>query len=150
MNSTYFARKNDIERKWYMVDASGIPLGRLATHVAHILRGKHKPEFTPHIDCGDYVVVVNASKVKLTGKKAIDKYYYRHTGYPGHLKQISYGELLSKNPEKVIKLAVKRMLPKNRLGRQMIKKLRVYAGDNYPHIPQKPVKLDIRESKEQV
>lgn len=147
MNKTYFAKKNDIERKWHLVDASDVPLGRLATRVAYILRGKHKPEFTPHIDCGDYVIVINASRVKLTGKKATDKYYYRHTGYPGHLKQISYGELLSKNPEKVIELAVKRMLPKNRLGRQMIKKLKVYAGLEHPHFPQKPEKIEIQEFK---
>lgn len=145
MVKTYFFRKIDIERKWYLVDASDVPLGRLASRIAHILRGKHKPEFTPHVDCGDYVIVINASRVKLTGKKATDKYYYRHTGYPGHLKQISYGELLNKNPEKVIELAVKRMLPKNRLGRQMIKKLKVYAGDKHPHSPQKPEAIEIQK-----
>lgn len=145
LNRTYFAKKNEIEKKWYLVDATDIPLGRLASRVAHILRGKHKPEFTPHVDCGDYVIVVNASKIRLTGKKATDKFYYRHTGYPGHLKKISYGELLGKNPKKMVQLAVRRMLPKNRLGRQMINKLKVYRGSEHPHSAQKPEKINILE-----
>jgi large subunit ribosomal protein L13 len=145
--TTVFVRKEDIERKWYIVDATDKTLGRLASRIAHILRGKHKPDFTPNVDCGDYVIVVNAEKVRLTGKKHTDKIHYWHTGYAGGLKQISYGELLEKNPEKVIYLAVKRMLPKNRLGRKMLKKLKVYRGPEHPHASQNPVEINIEEIK---
>lgn len=142
---TYIPKPEEIEkgRKWWLVDASDKPLGRLASKIAHILRGKHKPYFTPHLDCGDFVVVINAEKVKLTGKKWDQKFYYRHSGYPGGLKAIKYSILRRTHPEKIIQLAVKRMLPKNRLGRRMLKKLKVYAGPDHPHAAQKPVPLDL-------
>lgn len=139
MNTTYMAKGKDIERKWYIIDASGIPLGRLASEIAIILRGKHKPTFTPHVDTGDHVIVINAGDVALTGKKRDDKYYYRYSGYPGGLKKTPYGELLEKKPERAVYLAVKRMLPSNRLGRAMLKKLKVYAGSEHPHQAQNPV-----------
>jgi len=139
------AKETDIERRWLVIDATGMPLGRLASRIALILRGKHKPEFTPHVDCGDFVVVVNADKVTLSGKKATDKILYWHTGYPGGLKQQTYGSLMASNPEKAIMLAVRRMLPKNRLGRKMIKKLKVYAGPEHPHAAQKPVPFDLKD-----
>lgn len=142
---TYMAKETDIERRWLVIDATGMPLGRLASRIALILRGKHKPEFTPHVDCGDFVVVVNADKVTLSGKKATDKILYWHTGYPGGLKQQTYGSLMASNPEKAIMLAVRRMLPKNRLGRKMIKKLKVYAGPEHPHAAQKPVPFDLKD-----
>jgi large subunit ribosomal protein L13 len=142
---TYMAKETDIERRWLVIDATGMPLGRLASRIALILRGKHKPEFTPHVDCGDFVVVVNADKVTLSGKKATDKILYWHTGYPGGLKQQTYGSLIASNPEKAIMLAVRRMLPKNRLGRKMIKKLKVYAGPEHPHAAQKPVPFDLKD-----
>lgn len=145
--TTVFVKKEDVERNWYVVDATDKTLGRLASRIAHILRGKHKPYFTPNVDCGDYVIVINAEKVRLTGKKYTDKIHYWHTGYAGGLKQISYGELLEKNPEKVIYLAVKRMLPKNRLGRKMLKKLKVYRGPEHPHASQNPVEINIEEIK---
>lgn len=138
------AKKENIERKWFVVDASGVPLGRLATRITLILRGKHKTQFTPHVDCGDYVIVVNASKVLLTGKKHLDKIHYHHSGYPGGLKQINYGELIEKKPEKVVELAVRRMLPKSRLGRKMLRKLKVYAGAEHPHAPQNPETFDLK------
>lgn len=139
------AKETDIERRWLVIDATDMPLGRLASRIALILRGKHKPEFTPHVDCGDFVVVVNADKVTLSGKKATDKILYWHTGYPGGLKQQTYGSLMASNPEKAIMLAVRRMLPKNRLGRKMIKKLKVYAGPEHPHAAQKPVPFDLKD-----
>lgn len=142
---TFMARESEIQRKWLVIDAAGMPLGRLASRVALILRGKHKPEFTPHVDCGDFVIVVNADKVILTGRKATDKIHYWHTGYPGGLKQISYGALLEKDPEKVVRMAVRRMLPKNRLGRRMLSKLKVYAGPEHPHAAQQPVAFDLKE-----
>jgi large subunit ribosomal protein L13 len=142
---TYMAKETDIERRWLVIDATGMPLGRLASRIALILRGKHKPEFTPHVDCGDFVVVVNADKVTLSGKKATDKILYWHTGYPGGLKQQTYGSLMASNPEKAIMLAVRRMLPKNCLGRKMIKKLKVYAGPEHPHAAQKPVPFDLKD-----
>jgi len=132
------AKAEEVERKWYIIDASGKTLGRMASEIARILRGKHKPIYTPHIDTGDYVVVINAEKVKVTGKKRQNKIYYHHTGYPGGLKVISYDKLLEKNPERIIETAVKGMLPHNRLGRKMYKKLKVYAGPNHPHQAQKP------------
>lgn len=140
---TYMAKKHEIDRKWYIVDAKGKTLGRLASEVAKILRGKHKPEYTPHVDTGDFVIVVNASQIELTGKKLTDKIYYRHSGYPGGLKSITAGELRKKRPERMIELAVKGMLPKGSLGRKQFKKLKVYAGAEHPHQAQQPIALDI-------
>jgi len=130
---TYNAKEQDITKKWYLVDASNKIVGRMATQIAMRLRGKHKPIFTPHADTGDFVVVVNAEKVAFTGKKWDKKIYYRHTGYMGGLKEITAGKLLEKNPEEILRLAVKRMLPKNSLGRRQLKKLKIYAGANHPH-----------------
>jgi large subunit ribosomal protein L13 len=135
---TYMAKPDEVQRKWYLIDAEDKTLGRLATEVARILRGKHKPTFTPHIDTGDHVIVVNAEKVKVTGNKFKDKQYYRHTGYPGGLKVINFAALISKKPEQVIEKAVWGMIPHNRLGRSVIKKLRVYRGPNHPHAAQSP------------
>jgi large subunit ribosomal protein L13 len=140
---TFSARAQDIEKKWYVVDAQGKTLGRLASEIVTILRGKHKPIYTPHIDCGDYVIVVNAEKVRVTGLKLDQKAYYRHSGYPGGLKTVTLRDQLQKFPERVIESAVKGMLPKNRLGRQMHKKLKVYAGPNHPHAAQKPQPLEL-------
>jgi len=136
---TYMARPREIEKKWYIVDAAGKPLGRVATQVAGILKGKHKPEYTPHVDTGDHVIVINAEKVVLTGKKLQQKYYYRHTGYPGGLKKKNYADFLREKPERAVYLAVKGMLPGHKLGRAMLKKLRVYRGSEHPHEAQKPV-----------
>jgi large subunit ribosomal protein L13 len=130
---TYSTKKSDIERKWWVIDASGRTLGRLATEVAVLLRGKHKPIYSPHLDTGDYVVVVNAAKVRVTGKKLTDKIYYRHSQYPGGLKRISLGRMLETHPIRVIEYAVKGMLPHNRLGAAMYKKLKVYPGAEHPH-----------------
>lgn len=141
MNSTYLAKPGEVERKWYVVDASGKALGRLASQIARILRGKTKPVFTPHVDTGDFVIVVNASKVLLTGKKAKREFWYRHSMYPGGLKATSLGEMRAKKPVKLIELAVKGMLPRNTLGRQMSKKLKVYAGPDHPHSAQKPEQM---------
>ncbi|MBM4129385.1 MAG: 50S ribosomal protein L13 [Nitrospira sp.] len=135
---TTFASKGDVERKWYVVDAKDTTLGRLASRIAIYLRGKHKPQFTPNADTGDFVIVVNAAQVKLTGKKLDQKTYYRHSGYPGGLKSITARERLSKKPEEVITDAVQGMLPKGRLGRAMLKKLKVYRGAEHPHKAQKP------------
>lgn len=140
---TFSARERDIEKKWYVVDAQGKTLGRLASEIVTILRGKHKPIYTPHIDCGDYVIVVNAEKVRVTGLKLDQKAYYRHSGYPGGLKTVTLRDQLQKFPERVIESAVKGMLPKNRLGRRMHKKLKVYAGPNHPHAAQKPQPLEL-------
>lgn len=136
--STYFAKANTVERKWYIIDAAGLPLGRLATEAARILRGKHKPTFTPHVDTGDHVIIINAEKVVLTGKKLDQKMYRRHSGYPGGLKETPYRNLLAKMPERAVEHAVKGMLPHNRLGAQMYRKLKVYRGENHPHQAQKP------------
>ena len=133
---TYSAKAADIKREWHVIDASGEVLGRLATQVAHRLTGKHNPMFTPNLDSGDYVIVINADKLRVTGNKAKQKFYYRHSGYPGGLKSISLEEMLKTKPERVIEYAVKGMLPKNRLGNSMIKKLKVYAGDSHPHLAQ--------------
>ncbi|RKZ21605.1 50S ribosomal protein L13 [bacterium] len=141
--STFTLRKEDVKREWYVVDATGIPLGRLATRIATILRGKHKPEYTPHIDNGDFVICINADKVLLTGKKEEQKKYYRHSGYLGGLKVIPFKMMKEKKPEEIIYHAVRGMLPKNKLGRKMIKKLKVYAGDKHPHEAQKPKVLEI-------
>ncbi len=140
---TYSAKATDIERKWYVVDAQGQTLGRLATKVASILRGKHKPIYTPHLDCGDYVIIINAEKIHTTGRKLDQKKYYRHSGYPGGLKEVTLRDQLNKFPERVIEAAVRGMLPKNRLGRKMFKKLKVYAGPNHPHAAQKPEPLEL-------
>lgn len=135
---SYMAKPNEIDRKWYLIDAEGKVLGRLASEVASILRGKNKPIYTPHVDTGDFVIIINADKVKLTGKKLDQKEYRYHTGYPGGLKSVSYRRMMSENPEKAIQLAVKGMLPKNSLGRQMFKKLKVYSGPEHNHEAQKP------------
>lgn len=135
---TYSAKKSDIKKKWWIVDAEGAVLGRLASGVASRLRGKHNPLFTPHVDSGDWVVVVNAEKVVLTGRKWQQKTYYRHSGYIGSLKKITAQELLEKRPEDLVRFAVKGMLPKNRLGRKLFKKLKVYSGDKHPHEAQQP------------
>ena len=135
---TYMANPDKIERKWYVVDAEGATLGRLASEIAKVLRGKNKPEYTPHIDTGDYVIVVNAEKVKVTGKKLQQKIYYNHSDYVGGMRETTLAELLAKKPEKVIELAVKGMLPKGPMGRDMIKKLHVYAGAEHGHEDQKP------------
>lgn len=146
MKTTYMANPNTIERKWYVVDAEGKTLGRLAAEVAKVLRGKNKPTFTPHVDTGDHVIVVNAAKVRLTGKKLIQKTYFRHSGYPGGSTFVSAGNMLEKHPERVVEMAVRGMLPKNKLGEQMYRKLNVYAGAEHPHAAQKPevLELDIR------
>jgi large subunit ribosomal protein L13 len=131
------------ERKWYVIDAEGMVLGRMATEVAHILRGKHKPIYTPHVDCGDHVIIINADKVRVTGKKEDGKIYWKHTGYPGGKKEISFKHYLEKKPEELVTRAVKGMLPHNRLGRSMIKKLKVYAGNEHPHAAQMPEALEL-------
>jgi len=140
---TYSAKPNEIEREWYVVDATGKTLGRLASEIAKILRGKHKPIYTPHVDCGDFVIVVNADKIRVTGRKLDQKIYYRHSGYPGGLKSIPLRDQLARHPERVIQLAVRGMLPKNRLGRRMIKKLKVYASPEHPHQAQQPKPLEL-------
>jgi large subunit ribosomal protein L13 len=140
---TYQAKKEEVEHQWYLVDAEGKVLGRLASELAKILRGKNKPIYTPHVDTGDFVIVVNAGKVALTGKKMKDKIYYHHTGYPGGIKEMSAEKLLAKKPTEMIRIAVKGMLPKNSLGRQMFQKLKVYAGAKHPHEAQKPVPLQL-------
>jgi len=140
---TYYAKPGEVEREWLVVDATDIPLGRLASEVASILKGKRKPQYTPHADVGDFVIVVNAEKIKLTGNKLADKRKYRHSGYPGGLKSISIGEMLAKRPERVIEGAVKGMLPKNTLGRAMGMKLKVYAGPEHPHQAQMPRQITL-------
>ncbi|WP_129410007.1 50S ribosomal protein L13 [Marinitoga lauensis] len=140
---SYLAKNEEVERKWYVVDAAGMSLGRLAAQVAKVLQGKHKPTYTPHVDTGDYVIVINAEKIVLTGKKWTQKKYYRHTGYPGGLKEQTAREILEKYPERLIEKAVKGMLPKTTLGRHMFKKLKVYSGSNHPHEAQKPEKLEL-------
>ena len=140
---TISANKETAQNDWYVVDAEGKILGRMAAEIAHRLRGKHKAEYTPHVDTGDYIVVVNAEKVAVTGNKATDKKYYRHTGYPGGLKTSSFNEMIEKAPEDVIKLAVKGMLPRTPLGRTMMKKLKIYTGNEHPHGAQNPAQLNI-------
>jgi large subunit ribosomal protein L13 len=142
---TYVARPATIEKKWYVVDAQGKTLGRLATVVADVLRGKRKPIYTPHIDTGDFVVIVNAEKIVVTGKKPEQKMYYRHSGYPGGLKSESYAKLLARRPEEIVRRAVRGMLPHNRLGRAQLRKLKVYAGPEHPHTAQQPEVLEIKE-----
>ncbi len=143
MHKTYMAKPGEVTREWYVVDASGKTLGRLATEIARILRGKHKPQYTPHVDVGDFVIVINAEKIAVTGRKLDQKRYYRHSGYPGGLRSITLRRQLEKHPERVIRAAVKGMLPKNRLGRRMLKKLKVYAGPEHPHQAQQPKPLDL-------
>lgn len=143
MRKTFSAKPHEIERQWYVVDAQGKTLGRLATEIAKILRGKHKPIFTPHVDCGDYVIVINADKIHVTGKRLDQKIYYRHSGYIGGLKEVTLRRMLETHPERVIQLAVKGMLPKNRLGRKMYKKLKVYAAPSHPHQAQQPQPLEL-------
>ena len=140
---TFSAKAHEVNRGWYVVDADGKTLGRLATEIARRLRGKHKPEFTPHVDTGDYIIVVNADKVQVTGRKASDKMYHRHTGYIGNLKSISFEKLQARAPGRVIEIAVKGMLPKNSLGRAMFRKLKVYAGPEHQHAAQQPKTLEI-------
>lgn len=140
---TYNAKNETVTHQWYVVDASGKTLGRLASEIARRLRGKHKPEYTPHVDTGDYIIVVNASRVRVTGTKTTDKIYYSHSGYPGGIKEISFEKLLIKHPERVIEIAVKGMLPKNPLGRDMYRKLKVYPGSVHPHTAQQPSQLEI-------
>lgn len=140
---TYSAKPETVERDWYIVDAENKTLGRLSTEIARRLRGKHKPEYTPHVDTGDYIVVINAEKVYVSGNKRTDKIYYHHTGYIGNLKSISFDKLIEKAPERVIESAVKGMLPKNPLGRAMFKKMKVYAGSEHPHTAQQPKTLEI-------
>ncbi len=140
---TYTAKPETVKRDWFVVDATGKTLGRLSTEIASRLRGKHKPEYTPHVDTGDYIVVVNAEKVHVSGKKAQDKMYYSHTGYPGGLRSMNFSDLIERAPERVLEKAVKGMLPKGPLGRAMHAKLKVYAGDQHPHAAQQPQTLDI-------
>ena len=140
---TFSAKAGEINHDWFVVDAADKTLGRLASEIAHRLRGKHKPEYTPHVDTGDYIVVINAEKVRVTGAKATDKMYHHHTGYPGGLKSISFEKLIDKAPERVIQGAVKGMLPRNPLGRAMFRKLKVYAGAEHPHAAQQPQALNI-------
>lgn len=139
--TTYTAKPGEIQRDWYVVDAEGQTLGRLSTRIADTLRGKGKPQYTPHVDTGDFVIVVNAHKVRVTGRKLDQKFYYRHSGYPGGLKEISLRDQLNRHPDRVLRFAVRGMLPKNRLGRQMIKKLKIYATPGHPHEAQQPKPL---------
>ena len=141
---TFMANPDKIDRKWYVVDAKGATLGRLASEVASVLRGKNKPEFTPHADCGDYVIVINAAEVKVTGKKLDQKIYYNHSEYVGGMRETTLRELLAKKPERVVELAIRGMLPKGPLGRDMYRKLHVYAGETHGHQAQKPVVLEIK------
>jgi large subunit ribosomal protein L13 len=143
VDKTYVTKNGDIEREWHLVDASGQTLGRLASGIACVLHGKHKPTCSPSVDTGDYVVVVNAEKIRVTGRKLDQKIYYRHSGYPGGLKQITLRDQLKKHPTRVIEHAVRGMLPKNRMGRRMFKKLKVYAGPDHPHKAQAPTPLDL-------
>ncbi len=140
---TYQQKPSEVQRQWFVVDARGKVLGRLASRIASVLRGKHKPTFTPHVDGGDFVVVVNAEKVRLTGRKLQEKVYYWHTGYPGGIKSATAAQMLERKPEWVIRKAVQRMLPKNPLGRRMLKKLKVYRGPEHPHAAQQPAPLDL-------
>ena len=140
---TFSAKPETVKRDWYVVDAEGKTLGRLATEVARRLKGKHKAEYTPHVDTGDYIVIINAEKVTVTGKKADDKMYYRHSGYPGGIKETNFNKLQAEKPEMIIEKVVKGMLPKNPLGREMFRKLKVYAGSEHNHAAQQPIELDI-------
>lgn len=143
---TYYAKPNEVEREWLLIDAEDQVLGRVASKAAQILKGKHKPQYTPHVDTGDFVVVINADKIRVTGVKATDKEYYRHSGYPGGLKCETFQEAMEKHPERVIEHAVKGMLPKNTLGRAMAKKLKVYAGSEHPHMTQQPREIKMEDN----
>ena len=144
MKNTYMQKKEDLVRNWYVIDAEGLPVGRVAVKAAHVLRGKHKPTYTPNVDCGDFVIVVNADKAILTGNKETQKIYYNHSGYTGGLRERTGKEMLEKYPTEMIERAVKGMLPNGRLGRQMYKKLFVYTGSEHPHAAQKPAKLEVK------
>ncbi len=141
---SYMARPLEVERRWHLIDAEGQTLGRLATEIARLLRGKNKPQYTPHVDTGDFVVVVNAEKVVVTGKKAEQKVYYRHTGYPGGLKETSYEVMLARKPTEILRKAVRGMMPRTRLGRQQLRKLKIYAGPEHPHEAQDPQPYEVR------
>ena len=143
MPTTYMAKKGEVKPQWHLVDLNDVVLGRAATRIADALRGKNRPQFTPHVDAGDFVVAVNASKVRLTGNKKEDKEYFRHSGYPGGIKSVTAGKLLVTHPDRIIKTAVKGMLPKNSLSRNLLKKLKVYAGTEHPHSAQQPVQLKV-------
>ena len=145
--ATYTPKKSEIERSWHVVDAEGLILGRMATEVAQILRGKHKPTYAPHMDTGDHVIVINADKIVLTSDKAEKKMVYRHTGFPGGIRSESYATLLSKKPAEIVRQSIRGMLPKNRLGRQQLSKLQVYAGPSHPHEAQKPIPLEIKHDQ---
>ena len=140
---TQSVNKERVLHDWYLVDADGKTLGRLSTQIANRLRGKHKPEFTPHVDTGDYIVVINADKIHVTGKKETDKFYYHHTGFPGGIRSVALGKMREKSPEKILENAVKGMMPRNRLGRAMLSKLKVYAGNSHPHSAQQPSVLEL-------
>ena len=142
---TYSPKPGDVQRQWHVIDATDVVLGRLASQVASLLRGKHKPIYAPHVDTGDFVIIINADKVHLSGDKAVKKLAYRHSGYPGGLRSVRYGDLLADHPEKAIEKAVKGMLPKNSLGRQMLLKLKVYSGDQHPHAAQQPAPFEITQ-----
>ena len=146
---TFSPKAGDIQRQWHVIDASDVVLGRLASHVAALLRGKHKPVFAPHVDTGDFVIVVNAAKVALTGEKLASKRVYRHSGYPGGIRSVTYGELLARSPERLVERAVRGMLPKNSLGRGMLRKLKVYAGPDHPHQAQQPTPFTITQIAQQ-
>jgi large subunit ribosomal protein L13 len=141
---TFVAKPSDRQRDWYVVDAQGLTLGRLATQIADVLRGKRKPTYTPHIDTGDFVIVVNAEKIAVTGNKRADKLYHRHSGYPGGLRTRTFEQMITRRPEEVIRIAVKGMMPRNRLARKQLTKLKVYAGPQHPHIAQRPAELELR------
>ncbi|MEU5883632.1 50S ribosomal protein L13 [Spirillospora sp. NPDC047279] len=145
---TYTPKPADVQRQWHVIDATDVVLGRLASQVAQLLRGKHKPIYAPHLDTGDFVVIINAGKVALSGNKLEQKRAYRHSGYPGGLRSVSYGDLMAKSPEKAVEKAIKGMLPKNSLGRQMFGKVKVYAGPEHPHQAQKPVPFEITQIKQ--
>ena len=140
---TFSAKSHEVQRDWYIIDATDKVLGRLAAEIAHRLRGKHKAEYTPHVDTGDYIVITNAEKVKVTGRKHDDKMYYHHTGFPGGIKSINFAKLQLENPTRILERAIKGMLPKNPLGRAMYRKLKVYAGNEHPHVAQQPMSLDL-------
>jgi large subunit ribosomal protein L13 len=141
---TFVAKPSDRQRDWYVVDAQGLTLGRLATQIADVLRGKRKPTYTPHIDTGDFVIVVNAEKIAVTGNKRADKLYHRHSGYPGGLRTRTFEQMITRRPEEVIRIAVKGMMPRNRLARKQLTKLKVYAGPEHPHVAQRPADLELR------
>jgi len=145
---TYFATNENVEHNWYVVDATDKVLGRLASQIAKYLRGKHKPEFTPHADAGDYIIVTNAARIKVTGKKRQDKVYYNHSGFPGGMKEQTFNKLQAKDPAKIIEIAVKGMLPKNPLGRAMLGKLKIYAGAEHPHTAQQPTEINLDKDQE--